>query len=79
MANLHYYQVDEVEDGVFVYALTRSVAEHTGQPAHWACPTCYGNGKAGILQRRERYGAGHCSLCEKECVSGETDVEPSRV
>ena len=78
MATIECYQVDEVEDGVFVYALMRSVAEHTGEPAHWACPRCYGNGKVGILQCKHD-GAWYCSLCDRECVSDETDVEPTLV
>jgi len=41
------YQLRQLADGIFVYALTKT----DGEPEHYLCPHCFGERKRSILQR----------------------------
>jgi predicted RNA-binding Zn-ribbon protein involved in translation (DUF1610 family) len=63
-AKLEAYELQPLEDGAFVYQ-SKSEAGH--KVAHHACPSCYQDGKIGILQCRASMNGQthwHCSKCQ---------------
>ena len=72
------YQLHEPWQGAFVYALKESSS--AGEPAHWICTKCHGDGKKYILQDNGRLTvhdhAFVCFGCGRELKSSRSSEHP---
>lgn len=78
-AALDKYELFEINPGNFVY---QSKAHEGGEPAHFACPRCYNEGKVALLQAgRGVQGAPllRCPSCKFNLVTGAATSPPRRV
>lgn len=78
-AALDKYELFEINPGNFVY---QSKAHEGEEPAHFACPRCYNEGKVALLQAgRGVQGAPllRCPSCKFNLVTGAATSPPRRV
>lgn len=72
------YQAKQFDPGITVYELKADMAE--GEPIHHACPNCYAEGKARILQGTDkvlyRRRVRVCNACKSEFAYGPESPTP---
>jgi Zn finger protein HypA/HybF involved in hydrogenase expression len=74
------YQLTDVGDGTFAYALQQSVSG--SEPLHYICANCYEQSKKSILHHMQMGGGGHlltCPSCSSKLVIRHGYHSPSYV